>query len=56
MNGGYSGTLARLAMASGIIIVQERVTTGATSWISFSCRQKASDWIERSRFLRAQAL
>jgi hypothetical protein len=42
MNGGYSGTLARLAMASGII-VQERFTTGATSWISFSCRQKASD-------------
>jgi len=37
MNGAYSGTLARLAMASGIVIVQERFTIGATSWRSFSC-------------------
>jgi len=56
MNGGYSRALARLATAYGVLIVQERFTTGASSWMSLSCRQKASDWIERSRFLRAQAL
>jgi hypothetical protein len=38
MNGAHSGTLARLAMASGIIIVQKRFTIGADSWISLQLK------------------
>jgi hypothetical protein len=37
MNSGYSGTPARLATTYGVLIVQERFTTGAASWRSFSC-------------------
>ena len=56
MNGGCTGILAHLATASGIVIVQERPTNGATSCVSLICGWKAFDWIERSRFLRTQAL
>ena len=38
MNVGNSRTLARLAIASGIIIVQERFTIGAESWISLQLK------------------
>jgi len=55
MNGDGSGTLARLPTVSGIIIAQEKLTTAATMHL-LQLRERASDRIERSRFLRARAL